>query len=512
VLACDLKEHSDSDGATYRVEAAYAYEVNGVRYTGDRVSLHSGSDNIGRFHQRTYGELRRRMERKEPVPCWVNPDDPSDAVLIRRPRPEMIGFSQLFVFVFGGAGLGVVLAGCYLLLNRVRAAAGDGLIRMNGARTHLVLAAVAALWNGYAGWLLWTLWRVLAPEPVPWYLWLLAAIGLVLAGVAAYWCGRLWKFGVSEFALSPSPGVVGGPVSGMIRIPVKADVPDGFELTLQCFRRTTTRQGGESSTTTETLWEEARHHVQGYSYGEDTQVPVRFDVPYDQPETTAEDGDGCFWRLTATAEAPGIDYKAVFEVPVKKTAQSVAGPAPRPVAESLGPVQIGEVAERLGLRLEARADGGLELACPAARAKAMIAFLLIFTALWTGICYVLWCVGDAPLPLSIIFSFFDVLLYAILADMLFVSRGIRVDRSQRVCVVWSRFAGVPVRERRVPFQEVLDFRCERSAQSGNTVYFRISLLRQGGRVLTVASNLSAWNDAGRLVEALRKRVVPDSGK
>lgn len=505
VLTCVLKRNSDSDGgSTYRVEATYAYEVAGRRYTGNRVSLHTGSDNIGSFHQRTYAALDACRSRNEPARCWVNPADPSESVLNRKPRPELILFMQVFTFVFGGAGLAVVLAGVSLLVQRARAAANDGLIRMRGTSTHRVVAAVALLWNGYAGWLLWTLTRVLAPDPVPWHLWPLAVIGAVLAATAGYLLGRFRKFGISEFALSPAPGAVGGPVTGMIRIPARVEPAEGFELRLSCSRRYTTRNGGESSTRTETRWEDWRHAVTGYSYGEDTQVPVRFTVPPGLPETSEPgSGDVYFWRLTATARAPGIDYKAVFDVPVKRTAQSAtlesAGPR---LTMPVQPASADEAVERLSLRLTRQHDGGLELVFPAARGVGMLLFLAAFATAWTGICYVLWSVVRAPRVFPFVFTLFDGLLWLIVCDMALVTRGIVLDRVRRECVVWQRMLGLTLRERRVPFGELLAFRCERSGESGNTVYFRITLLRQNGRPLTIGNNLTYWNDAERVSQLL----------
>ena len=497
VLACDLNSNSDSDGSTtYRVTATYAYEVNGKRYTGDRVSLHTGADNVGSFHQRLYATLSECKNRKQPTTCWVNPQNPSEAVLLRKPRSEMIFFFQLFALSFGAAGLAVMTAGAAMLLKRVRTDAADGLIRMRGVSTHRVMAVVALLWNGYAGWLLWTLRRVLAPDPVPWYFWILAVIGVILVMIAGYQLGRFCKFGVSVFALSPSPGVVGGPVTGTVRIPAKVEAPDGFELNLQCLHTYTTQSGGESSTCTEVRWEDARHAVTGLDYGQETVLPVRFAVPFDQPETTEDGGDGYSWRLTAAAKAPGIDYKAAFDVPVKKTSQSSAGYSaaqmPDPTARQ---ESISDMAKRLSLRLEARPDSGFELVCPAARALGMLAFLLPFTAGWSGVCYVLWFKANAPLLFPIVFSFFDAVLLLVLVNTLLVSRGISFDRSRRECVVWTRLLGIKVREKGVPFDEVLEFRCERAGYAGNTVYFRIQLLRQKGWPLTVAGDLKSRKDA-----------------
>ena len=501
VLTCELKSESDSDGGTtYRLLATYGYEVRGVRYTGDRVSLHSGSDNIGKSHHKRYAVLNDCRTRKQPTTCWVNPQNPADAILFRKPRPEMIIFFQLFTLAFGGAGLAVVLAGVFVRGNRMHVEAGDGLIRMRGTSTHRVLTLIALLWNSYAGWLLWALWRVLAPDPLPWYLWSLAVVGVVLALAAGHRAGRFFKFGVSVFALAPAPGVLGGPVTGSLRIPAMVEAPSGFELRLQCFHRYTERSGGESSTTTVCRWEDWRHAVTGLAYGNETVVPVRFAVPFDQLQTSAVDGgDGIFWRLTATAKAHGVDYKAVFDVPVKKTPQSSAGYAAAQMTDtSVRRDSITDVVRRLSLRLEPRPDGGFELVCPAARSLGNLAVLGVFTVAWSGVCYVLWFVADAPLMFPIVFSLFDVLLLLLLFNGLLVSRGIIFDRGRLECVVWSRLLGIKVSERRVPFGEVLDFQSERSGQSGSTMYYRIVLKRRTGHPLKIAGNLKAWSDVDRI--------------
>jgi len=508
VLTCGLKQNDDSDGdTTYRVEATYAYEVAGKRHIGNRVSLDTGSDNIGSFHQKTFARLDACRKRNEPTACWVNPSDPTDSILIRKPRPEMILFFQLFAFAFGGAGLAVVLIGVYLLVQRARAETNDGLIQMRGASTHRAAVAAALLWNGYAGWLLWTLGRVLAPDRIPWHLWSLAGVGAVLALVAGYLLGRFRKFGISMFALSPAPGVIGGPVTGMIRIPAKVDAPEGFELRLQCFRRYSTQSGGESSTRTDTLWEDWRHAVTGYSYGDDTQVPVRFAIPFNQPETSQNGDDRYFWRLTASASAPGIDYKASFDVPVKKTHQSSEqySDEQKPDA-STRQERTSEALQRLSLRLEPHAEGGFELVFPAARAKGMLCYFSVFTLLWTGICYVLWFVAKAPLLFPIVFTFFDAVLLLFLCDMALVTRGIVMNRAQRQSVIWSRLLGISLREQMIPFDEILAFLCERSSESGNTVYFRIVLMRQGGRTLTIGNNLNSWNDAEQVAQLLTEGI------
>jgi len=509
VVSCDLKSESDSDGGTtYRVVASYRYEVEGRSYTGDRVSFHSGADNIGSFQQRLYAALSECQRQKKNTPCWVNPANPAEAVLSRTLRPELIAFGQLFVFAFGGAGIGLMMAGAYAWIKRRREQSADGLIRMSGASAHRVWVAVAVAWNAYAGWLIWELWHLLAPEPVPWPFWLIAAIGVVLALAAGYRLGRFRKFGVSRFALSPAPAEVGGTVAGTIRIPARVSAQQGFELKLQCFQRITTPSGDGSSTCTECRWEEVRPAVAGLEYGDETLVTVRFTLPPDQSETTAlGGGDGIFWRLTATAATRGIGYRAAFEVPVR--ASSAPGRSPTAGAKlgELTREKVDEVIRRQALKLERRPDGGVALCCSAARNKGLIVFLVPFTAAWGGICYVLWAVADAPLIFPIVFSLFGLALVAGLIDQLLVSRGIAVERSLRECVVWRRLAGVLVSECRVPVGAVADFRAERAAESGNIVYYRVVMARLEGKPLTVATGVRLWNDAACLADLLKVAVL-----
>ena len=515
VVTCELCEsRSSKGGLSYRAKATYQYEISGVRHTCDRVSLYSGSDNIGDFQHRTYAEVKRCLDRKEPLPCWVNPRNPDDAILIRKLRPEMLIFMQIFVLTFGGVGLGLVLTGFTTLLQPAApsdASVGQGQIRMRGASVHRVAGILALVWNGYVGWFLWMTHHVMVPEQMPWYLWLLAATGVIPAVIAGYLIGRFRKFGVSVFEMSPMPGVLGGPVAGTVRIPAKVETEEGFKLALQCIHQYTTRSGKNSTTHRDVLWEDSRHIEGSLSYGEETMVPVSFVAPYEKPATTVAGGsNGYYWRLDVTAAAPGIDYKAVFDVPVRRTPQSVATPASQQVfGQAAGRERIADAVERMSLRLETLPGGGFELVYPAARALASSLFLALFAAGWSGMCYVLWAVVKAPVFFALMFTLFDLVLVMILVNALLVSKGIVVDRAQRECVVWWRAPGLSKRERRIPFDAVTDVRSERSAQSGNTVYYRVVLASNGGSPVTIGSGMKLWSDAESMAKLVMAAMKPD---
>ena len=98
----NLEESSDSESTTYKVTAAYSYTYKDRSYTGNRVSMHSGSDNIGSFHKRTYSQLTKYKNSGEPFRCYINPANPSESILFRTPRLEKLGFYMIFTLIFGG--------------------------------------------------------------------------------------------------------------------------------------------------------------------------------------------------------------------------------------------------------------------------------------------------------------------------------------------------------------------------------------------------------------------------
>jgi hypothetical protein len=91
-----------------RATASYVYDVGGRQYSGSRVSLYGG-DNIGSFQRRAYEELKEHLARQAPYPVHVNPADPNQSILLPVLRWEIVGFSLLFILIFGAAGWGAIV-------------------------------------------------------------------------------------------------------------------------------------------------------------------------------------------------------------------------------------------------------------------------------------------------------------------------------------------------------------------------------------------------------------------
>ena len=114
IVAADLEEHTDSEGdTTYEATATYRYEYAGTPYEGTRVAVDTGSDNIGRFQQELYRELRAAHDNDTPVTAYVNPEEPYRAVLNRELRPGLFIFKGVFAIVFGTVGFGLLFGARY---------------------------------------------------------------------------------------------------------------------------------------------------------------------------------------------------------------------------------------------------------------------------------------------------------------------------------------------------------------------------------------------------------------
>ena len=154
ILSAKVKSHSDSDGTTYSVEISYKYEVNGRKYVGDRYDF-IGVSSSGRHGKQAAVDKYKKAA--NPV-CYVDPDDPSQAVLQRNfSLKNLIG---LFPLIFVGVGIWLIICGMksrsrsqgqgWLPTTREDNLEGSTLLKpTSGPVKKLVMAIVFCLfWNG----------------------------------------------------------------------------------------------------------------------------------------------------------------------------------------------------------------------------------------------------------------------------------------------------------------------------------------------------------------------------
>jgi hypothetical protein len=98
-------------GGERYTKARYQYQFNGTAFEGDRATVTTFNDNIGSYHEDFSAWLRARQRAGEPVPIWVNPAKPAQAVIDRDMRwglfALMSGFCSAFILI----GLLVIYAG-----------------------------------------------------------------------------------------------------------------------------------------------------------------------------------------------------------------------------------------------------------------------------------------------------------------------------------------------------------------------------------------------------------------
>ncbi|MGC4072836.1 MAG: DUF3592 domain-containing protein [Nibricoccus sp.] len=105
IVSSEVLERSDSDSTTYGVGIAYAYEIDGRAYEGDRYDF-TRAFSSGRREKK---EIVQRYRKGTQATCYVNPENPEESVIERsRIRDWGFGFIPL-VFMLVGAG-GVMFA------------------------------------------------------------------------------------------------------------------------------------------------------------------------------------------------------------------------------------------------------------------------------------------------------------------------------------------------------------------------------------------------------------------
>jgi hypothetical protein len=250
------------------------------------------------------------------------------------------------------------------------------------------------------------------------------AVGLALLVWAIQATSRFRKFGISRLELATVPAPVGRALRGTVVASGALQVPEGLRVTLTCVRRVTTGAGKNRSTSERVLWQEEQR-TQGRqtrsAEGMVTSLPVAFDLPGDvEPSDSTNPRNQVVWRLSLSADVPGVDYASTFEVPVFRTAESEEAPSSQPAAVP-APVEpfVQPATSRVRVTRNRR---GTEIVFPAARNPGTSAALTCFVAIWLA---AVWATVhfSAPVLLQVIFGAFGlILIWAAVASWLGVSQ------------------------------------------------------------------------------------------
>jgi len=323
-----------TSGASQRAAASYTYVFDGQVHTGRRVSLY-GADNLGSFQRDTYRDLDDHRSRQTPYPVHVDPKAPAESILLPVLRLEVVGFSLVFVVLFGGVGWGIIVS-VFVRLRRARIEAAlverypnepwKQRIEWSGARIPSTLTSdaigetcLAVFWNAATFPVLLIIPREVAGGRYVALTFLV--IPLVGAG-AACWAlvslARAKRFGRTALQLDTMPARPGEPLRAHIYAPQALQEAESVALGLRCERQLEVPSRRGTVVTTEIAWstEASTPVLRGQTSTGDVLLAVTVAVPTGFPSSSRGPGDRYLWLLSASAPLRGADFSVEFEVPV----------------------------------------------------------------------------------------------------------------------------------------------------------------------------------------------------
>lgn len=427
------------------------------------------------------------------------------------------GFLTIFVLVFGGVGFGgiaAVLAGRRKLEEGVAHEAlhpdAPWLWRDDWAARRITDGSRTQMWSA---WVFATLWNLVSLPAAIFgvraalnegnkaalvaLLFPLVGLGLLVWALRATL--RYRRFGVSRFELATLPAAVGHSLEGTLRTPAALRPPEGFRVVLSCIRRVTTGSGRNRSTSESVLWQEERRVP-----GTGADVPVAFAIPPDAaPCDATRSSDRTLWRLEVSAEVPGVDYTARFEVPVFRTAASDQPRNAEELAVAAQSAVPADYRQPAGSKIQVTTTRrGTEIYFPRARNPGMAAGLTFFLAIWAGATWGAIALG-APLIFPVVFCAFGLLLVIVVLDQwLGVTRVTAGDGAVTVASGWL----VPRRERTVRASEIADVTTRIGSQSGGTPFYDLTIVTTAGKRIGAGGRIRDKREAEWLAGVVRTAV------
>lgn len=511
VEAVDLKRNRSSDGTTYKVTARYRYRYNGQYYYSERVGIADGSsDSIGNWHSDAFARLKGRSQ----IYIWVNSANPSEAVVDRELRWGLLGFKLIFIFVFGGVGVGLMWFVHYKSKTRppgqhgwqTRPAWKDNNIRSSAKTGVWVAWGFTIFWNAIS-------------SPIPFILPAelakgnhLAAVGLIfpLFGLGMLvWTIRQtlnWRrFGATLLQMDPFPGAIGGDVGGAMELRLAYNPKYRFRVTLTCQHVYTRRSGDNNRTVRDVKWQDEQlAQVQPGMHG--TRLQFLFNPPGDLPQSSDADESQYEWTVQITANLSGTDFDRSWEVPVFKDAGPQAARAQiRSRQLDIGAPELPEKVIRIR-----ETGAGLELYYPYLRQPGMAIGTLVTGGGFAGFAWLFTAAGGKDGMSSLFIGLFIVVGVLIgILGLYMAGNSLRVTVGTNRLRVERRVFGLGyVREVDANAISAIEKSIGMQSTQGNQsrAFYRIQVRTRDGNHITAGSGLTGASHVDAIIERMRNAL------
>jgi hypothetical protein len=564
----------------------YRYDFGGVSYLSNKLGVTEFTDNIGSWHQDMQAFLGRIKRSGDTLRIWVNPLNPAQAVIDRDMRWGLFilvsGFCAVFILIGitviyasirssnkiparrrpslwdlrkrwkqaqaeGSSNLGF-LEFCQQLnvesqspVPNVTTPVGwqnrkgweDARIKSAAGKGVLFFWGFAVVWNAISFPVSFVLPRELQQEN---YLALLVllfpAVGLFLIYKAIHRTLEYRHFGRVLFTMDPFPGAIGGHVGGQIQVKNldyrRASEAQTLTVTLECVHSYISGSGKNRSRRESIKWAERGQPKIGNAI-EGVNLAFRFDVPKDLPQADIEQsGAYHFWRLSVSAEVPGIDLNRSYNIPVfatGETSRSIGNDisaqvetARKKEANAAGlAIASGQFdIEGLSRSMRLRQEGNrIHLKFPMFRNKFLTLFAAIFAVGFGFACYSMidMMSGGGLFGIFIaVFSipFFLVALGATCATVYLLFNNLSVSIQPGEVSVLRRLLVLPIYRRQFQRGDISHLAIKRSGSTGQGVdkieHYKIHAIDAGGAKVTLAEDIDGEDVAKHFRDFLAQRI------
>lgn len=514
--------NSGSDSDTYHAYAEYSYTYQGQRYVGDRVSLSDGGDNIGDYQQEMGRRLQNAAARGTTITVYVDPAAPDEAIIDRDLRWGLIGFKSIFLFVFGGVGLG-------LLIFVWRAAPEkDGsqpeykdspwLLDDAWQTPTIRSSSKTAMWGAWAFAVFWSLISAALPflvyEEVVQKENYIALVGLLfpLIGIGLLiWAVRRtleWRrFGPAPVTLDPFPGSIGGHVGGTIDLKLPFDPAARFRLTLNNLHSYVSGSGKNRSRKEEAEWQDAMvAHAEHGASG--TRLVFRFDVPEGlDPSDTDHDDSYYLWRLNLHAELPGTDLDRDYDIPVYRTAEQSRHLSDRAVRDARAEQSLLDD-ESVGEIINIRDDfGGKKMVYPIGRHAGSALGGLIIGGIFAAMGWYL-VVEEGHTVFGSVFGVVGTLIG--IFCLYLISNSLEVSKEAGSIKTVRRVLGIPVSRKRMHENSFERFKKKSTmkTQSGgkHIIYYSVYAIDRQDNEIVLGEGFKGENEAKAAMRIIAREL------